>query len=201
MHRECYGGYIESQVSDGRSCVDMVCPAPRCELRVATSTVKSICPGSLESYMKYLTRNFIEKSSYMTWCPAPRCDNVAMGTGVTDITCACSLPFCKVCGLEAHRPATCQHLAKWTEKNRSESENSNWILVNTKPCPGCAARIEKNQGCNHMTCSNCRHEFCWICMQNWASHGGSYFNCHKQSTPVNPETDVVLASKRAKLDR
>jgi hypothetical protein len=45
---------------------------------------------------------------------------------------------------------------KWITKNSAESENLNWILANTKPCPKCHRPIEKNQGCMHMTCSQCR---------------------------------------------
>ncbi len=41
---------------------------------------------------------------------------------------------------------------------------ANWILANTRKCPNCNTRIEKNQGCNHMTCRLCKHEFCWTCM-------------------------------------
>ena len=44
----------------------------------------------------------------------------------------------------------------WLVKNSAESENLNWILANTKPCPKCHRPIEKNQGCMHMTCSQCR---------------------------------------------
>ncbi len=45
----------------------------------------------------------------------------------------------------------------------------------------CARPIEKNQGCMHMTCSQCRHEFCWLCEGPWAEHGertGGYYNCN-----------------------
>lgn len=197
---DCYSGYIESQVSDGRSCVSMSCAAPHCKLHVAASVVRALCPGyTTESYMKYLTRNFIERSSYMTWCPAPGCECVAMGSGVTDITCSCYTAFCKNCGQESHQPNSCTDITKWEEKNKSESGNAHWILVNTKSCPGCSSRIEKNQGCNHMTCSNCRYEFCWICMENWADHGGSFFNCHKLKT--NSETDPKLQSAKIVLDR
>jgi ariadne-1 len=53
----------------------------------------------------------------------------------------------------------------------NESETANWILANTKKCPACNARIEKNHGCNHMHCKLCKHEFCWICMGPWGEHG------------------------------
>ncbi|KAI8055638.1 hypothetical protein BDF22DRAFT_671230 [Syncephalis plumigaleata] len=39
-----------------------------------------------------------------------------------------------------------------------------WIKNNTKRCPSCRTRIEKGAGCNHMTCSICRTEFCWLCL-------------------------------------
>ena len=31
-----------------------------------------------------------------------------------------------------------------------------WIISNTKPCPRCEAPIQKNEGCNHMTCRKVR---------------------------------------------
>ena len=57
-----------------------------------------------------------------------------------------------------------------------------WISANTKRCPKCTAPIEKNEGCNHMTCRKCRHEFCWICMQPWSLHDastGGFFQCNR----------------------
>merc|ERR1712154_518295 len=45
--------------------------------------------------------------------------------------------------------------------------------------------IEKNQGCNHMTCrkhaGGCGHEFCWLCKGDWSKHGsatGGYYQCN-----------------------
>ena len=40
------------------------------------------------------------------------------------------------------------------------------------------------QGCNHMICSNphCKHEFCWICRNNWKLHNsstGGFFRCNR----------------------
>ena len=55
-----------------------------------------------------------------------------------------------------------------TRRQRQQDERASERLVNTiaKQCPGmgCGARIEKNNGCDHMTCSHCRHEFCRVCV-------------------------------------
>jgi hypothetical protein len=33
-------------------------------------------------------------------------------------------------------------------------------------CPGCESMVERNAGCNHMTC-RCRTEFCYVCGARW----------------------------------
>jgi len=35
--------------------------------------------------------------------------------------------------------------------------------IGAKECPGCRRLTEKNGGCNHMTCQQCRCHWCWIC--------------------------------------
>ena len=77
---------------------------------------------------------------------------------------------------------TCETVHKWILKNSAESENLNWILAHTKQCPKCKRPIEKNQGCMHMTCSQCRFEFCWLCQGSWAEHGertGGFYACNR----------------------
>jgi ariadne-1 len=75
------------------------------------------------------------------------------------------------------RRTTCslqlQRIGSLEWKCKNESKTANWILANTKPCPKCSSRIEKNQGCNHMTCQKCKYEFCWICMGDWTVHGAN----------------------------
>ena len=41
-----------------------------------------------------------------------------------------------------------------------------FIKESTKMCPSCKSNIEKNGGCNHITC-RCKFEFCYICLVNW----------------------------------
>lgn len=63
-------------------------------------------------------------------------------------------------------------------------------LINktTKPCPSCKSSIEKNGGCKHMTCSRCKHEFCWECLTNWRYRfitGHDNFYCPKSNLMIN----------------
>lgn len=93
----------------------------------------------------------------------------------------CQQNSCFNCSKHWHEPVTCEYLAKWEKKANDDSETTLWIRVNTKECPKCKTKIEKNQGCNHVTCKsvNCSYEFCWICMEEWKLHGNSWFKCDK----------------------
>ncbi|XP_054645542.1 E3 ubiquitin-protein ligase RNF14-like [Dunckerocampus dactyliophorus] len=42
--------------------------------------------------------------------------------------------------------------------------SEDWITFNSKNCPYCFCRIQKNMGCNIMTCTQCRRQFCWACL-------------------------------------
>lgn len=76
------------------------------------------------------------------------------------------------CGHEWHEPVNCRLLKLWLKKCNDDSETSNWISANTKECPKCQVTIEKDGGCNHMTCKNtaCKMEFCWMCLGPWEPH-------------------------------
>jgi ariadne-1 len=140
---------------------------------------------------RYNLKSFVDICTALRWCPGRHCDKVAMASSsIVAVLCKCGMYFCFKCGEEAHVPATCDDMVSWGEKCKNESETANWILANTKKCPKCMTRIEKNQvggreqatmatppwksgltlpslfaqGCNHMSCRQCKHEFCWICM-------------------------------------
>jgi ariadne-1 len=79
----------------------------------------------------------------------------------------CSIDFCFSCGNEPHQPARCIDFASWRAIFGSSQY---WVKKNAKPCPRCSVPIEKNNGCNHMRCSQCGHDFCWLCLTALGSH-------------------------------
>lgn len=40
----------------------------------------------------------------------------------------------------------------------------------TRPCPNCNVPIEKNRGCDHMHCTECRFDYWWSCTCRYPGH-------------------------------
>ena len=145
----------------------------------------------LTKFQQYQLRSFVDSNDLARWCPGKGCNRVAHLTCLNpgfkfgrhnnnepalQFVMKCiecndkdnnpnpNSGFCLPCGEEQHLPATCHQISRWNDKNSNDSQTANWITVNTKTCPKCHTRINKDGGCMYMTCRNCRHGFCWICM-------------------------------------
>lgn len=183
----CWQGYISTSINDGPGCLMLRCPDPSCGAAVGQDMIVSMAShDDKEKYQRYFLRSFVEDNRKTKWCPAPGCDyavDFIVGGGTFDVTCRCAYSFCWNCTEEAHRPVDCETVSKWIMKNSAESENMNWILANSKPCPKCKRPIEKNQGCMHITCTPpCKFEFCWLCLGAWSDHGertGGFYACNR----------------------
>lgn len=115
--------------------------------------------------------------------------------GMKKVTCGCGYSFCFGCGQEDHEPAPCDGVKDWLRKCNQESDIFKWLEdqkenKDVKNCTKCHIVIEKNQGCMHMTCKNCRHEFCWLCFQDWHGHDSTL------CTQYQKDADNKLAKER-----
>lgn len=110
--------------------------------------------------------------------------------------------FCFGCPIETdHRPVVCAVARMWLKKCEDDSETANWIKSNTKECSQCHSTIEKNGGCNHMTCKKCKHEFCWVCMGPWSEHGTAWYSCNRYDEKNGVEARDAQSRSRASLER
>ena len=211
---DCWYLFLSNAVQEGPHVVMMLtCPQADCTERVLEPEFERLLLHNHNNnnnnnnqllwnkYQSYRVRAFVDANPLTRWCPGPGCESIACAPHKAALEQAgqlahcshCALTFCVSCGHpEPHAPTSCRELALWTEKCRNESETANWILANTKCCPKCNSRIEKNQGCNHMTCQRCAYEFCWICMGDWKQHGantGGYYKCNKYDQGSNSSED------------
>ena len=202
----CWSGYLENAVSDGPSVLDLRCPQEGCKRRVPEPMAKRyLKKESAEKLDVFKWRSWVDDNPRVKWCTGAGCEVAVLchgdrGEGPVDVHCGCGASFCWSCQEDAHRPVDCETVKKWLVKNSAESENMNWILANTKPCPACKRPIEKNLGCMHMVCSQCKFEFCWMCCGKWSEHGertGGYYACNKYSQSREKEGASEEEKRRA----
>jgi len=158
----------------------------KCSLAVDELAVKKLVdPDIYDRFVRFITKSFVEDSDgRVKWCTQANCGNAITADMVTGtvVRCKCSYRFCFQCHKEAHSPATCEQVKLWGQKCKDDSETTHWKYANTKDCPKCETPVEKNGGCNHMTCRQCKHEWCWVCIRPWKGHN-DYYNCNKFLQP------------------
>lgn len=207
---DCYRHYLSQKIREEGEAARIQCPADGCNLIIDAWSLDILVTSELtERYHTLLNRTYVEDKDTLKWCPAPDCQNAIecgvrkkdLDKVVPTVACACGHRFCFGCILNDHQPAPCGLVKRWLKKCADDSETANWISANTKECPKCNSTIEKNGGCNHMTCRKCKHEFCWMCMGLWSEHGTSWYNCNRYEERSGTEARDAQARSRVSLER
>jgi len=204
----CWKGLTKVSVFDQRRGY-VKCGGDKCRTKLGGrefETMIGLDHKTKNQRLRWVREEFVRSRSDIKYCPHPDCPNAVKrqrrGLHVGKIAeCKNGHAFCFECGGFPHDPATCDQARKWhetsaklkaqytTKSKNSDSKQTNdlatlvWLAKNTKACPKCNTNIQKNEGCNHMTCSKCSHQFCWICMGPWAPHNKSYYTCNMYKGP------------------
>ncbi|ETN43100.1 uncharacterized protein HMPREF1541_02258 [Cyphellophora europaea CBS 101466] len=207
---DCYTQYLTQKVKEEGEAARIQCPRDGCHRIVdAKSLQLLVAPEVRDRYNVLLTRTYVDDKENLKWCPAPECEYAIecpvkkrdLRKIVPTVRCNHQHSFCFGCTLADHLPAPCGLVKMWMKKCEDDSETSNWISANTKECPKCNSTIEKNGGCNHMTCRKCKHEFCWMCMGPWSEHGTSWYNCNRYEEKSGTDARDAQAKSRHSLER
>ena len=152
-----------------------------------------------EKYTRLLRDETLNKNQNLRWCPRPDCPGYAIAfvfgdsgeslsshTSGAELTCnTCSTLYCFYCG-EMAKPES-KHNCRLSDKPMDY-----WFKKGIRHCPNCKRKVEKNYGCDHMTCIKCKFEWCWLC-------GESYFINHFLTCEIellrklNPSWRVITA--------
>lgn len=209
---DCSRGHIKSQVEDGRSKV-MKCPFPDCGHTIGIREVKRIFASDkalIDKYSEFMLQALLTESDAVRCINPTGCEYAMIADeGDKHIRChLCNYEFCRECKVDWHAGSTCAQYREWEENNANgDTKNAQWLKANTRPCPSCKTPIEKNDGCNHMTCKNagckplpgCRssaatHQFCWVCMGPYGDNHMSYSG----NDPSNGTYGICLPSQQAR---
>eukprot|EP00919_Chromeraceae_sp_WS-2016_P014664 GHVR01034423.1.p1 GENE.GHVR01034423.1~~GHVR01034423.1.p1 ORF type:complete len:347 (-),score=54.17 GHVR01034423.1:329-1369(-) len=162
------------------------CPDYQCGCVVRMCTWKKfLSPDEYVKLNEFRVHRYVESATQLKWCPGTNCTSILLFDEALKFDClgelscdTCKHSFCPICSHTPHLPIPCDIVRLWISKSVNEADNVQWIFANTKMCPTCKGPIQKNGGCNHMTCK-CGAHFCWVCGRDWASHNSANYNCNQ----------------------
>lgn len=113
-----------------------------------------------EKYELFKKKADILNSSNKKFCPEPNCDSYLEKGADKYVKCKNGHKYCYVCLKQWHGETKCD---EELDKDFQVWRKGKVI----KQCPNCKFYTEKNKGCNHMTCVECKFQWCWLCEQKY----------------------------------
>ena len=169
---QCLIEYLKTKVTAYQP-ISIKCPQNHCVSPLSEDFIEKLLskePELYQKYLKYKGQIEILEHPERKFCISPDCPYYVTKTPDTDkVACKCGQQMCFQCGNPWHMGMTCEEAI---DKDYQQYEQR----VTVKRCPKCLSKIEKNEGCNHMTCSRCKYEFCWLCRGKWI--GACVNQCH-----------------------
>ena len=204
--RDCMTSYFTEKISSG-AVSSLTCPTTGCDVQAVPTQVGELVEAHLYArYEQQLLETQLESMADVVTCPRVDCQCPTMIDRETNLgQCpACSFAFCIYCKATYHGVSPCKFKTKeqrsildkysnasheeklFMEKRYGKKQlatmssnlaSEDYLANNAKMCPHCNAPIEKNEGCNKVTCWRCSTNFCWLCgVKLAASNPYHHFN-------------------------
>jgi len=155
----------------------MRCPA--CGDKITEDEISQIVDEhTFLKYQQFLFLATLRSEPNCRWCPNPNCSHpvISSPSSLSSVlNCEkCQTVFCRDCRGFWHPDRTCEQNLKEKKKDKSELKSEKKQHKSSKKCPGCGVYIDKFEGCNHITCTYCKFEWCWVCGKEFRPD--HYFN-------------------------
>ena len=159
----CWLDYLKTLISEAKTnkikCMESKCSEYISEEFIIQHISKDL--NLSEKYIKFKNRFEIIKDKNKKLCPHVGCDSFLQKSDKTKyVECENGHKYCFECLAPPHENKKC--------KNKNEKKFLKWTKgKRVKRCPNCQMYVERNEGCNHMTCAYCDYQWCWICEQKY----------------------------------
>jgi ariadne-1 len=173
---DCLLEIIKTSLQE-KTTAHIVCPNRNCAKPITLHDMYVVTRSQPDVYKEFDAIAIQEwRDTHTKHCPTPDCAFSFINEGAKqDFECPqCKQTYCSNCLIKHSQYITCEHAQIVGNKTKEETANQEWLQKTTKACPQCKAPVEKNKGCNHMTCK-CKHQFCWVCLNRWKSCGCPQF--------------------------
>ncbi|KAF2642964.1 hypothetical protein P280DRAFT_394527 [Massarina eburnea CBS 473.64] len=179
----CVGRMVKAMVTD-RKLTEAVlaCPFDFCECVLDVGAIMQIItPAAFKVWENALTSYILRTSETYIACLNPKCGEYfdieeckpKARHQKKQAKCPnCEFAHCITCNRVWHPDMSCN-----ANKGADEKKSEKVIKEISKPCPKCGVNIEKSTGCDHMTCKQCKHNFCWQCLVTFTSNMQHRVDC------------------------
>ncbi|KAL0958348.1 hypothetical protein HGRIS_000493 [Hohenbuehelia grisea] len=171
--RACLAGYLVA-ASDGGS-FPLMClgDTGKCPELIQLPIMRYVLPPEdWETLVQAAFFSYVNaRPDEFHFCPTPDCQQIyRVGPKGTVLQCpACLQRICAYCHAEGHEGRPC------AERDAGDKLLMKWMKEHdVKSCPGCRVPIERGEGCNHITCTQCKTHICWVCMDTFTEGNGIY---------------------------
>ena len=116
----------------------------------------------IKKYKRYKLELLILNDPNKKLCPYPDCDSYLelKNKKGNDVTCLNNHTYCFICLKKPHGKSPCN---ADIESSIIEYTKNNFV----KKCPNCSILTEKIEGCNHIICTKCGYQWCWLCNKKY----------------------------------
>ncbi|CAD8122573.1 unnamed protein product [Paramecium sonneborni] len=168
--KNCYKDYLEDKIKNAKI-NNIYCLQEGCITKFPESVIKeTVSETKFAQYLFFKYKLEIENDMNKKWCPAKGCDLfVERNPKQNIVICKCGASVCFNCGQIAHQGLLCEQAIEDDFRNAINK-------YSIKYCPGCKAHVQKNAGCNHMTCIQCHFQYCWVCLQPYYEYHYRYWS-------------------------
>lgn len=168
---ECLRIYVSNMVRIAKTYIR--CLNPECSGHLDEGTVVShLAAEDLAKYRYFLELSQLDSSTK----PCPQCthftslkeQNPNRAEHKYKIQCSnCQFVWCFKCHAPWHNGLKCREYRKGDKLLRTWASVIEHGQRNAQKCPQCKIHIQRTEGCDHMTCTQCNTNFCYRCGERY----------------------------------